>query len=129
MSEIRVESRRSRLPWKRRRQELEDLRTANGVLYRQMSEAGRAFSRLEPSSVDRSRWALAHRIRVYDKEQQLQPKADEIGKPIIFVCAAGMFAPWDGLLDGPGPPVTVHQHTVYPTGWEGARDTLMESSR
>jgi hypothetical protein len=112
---------------RRLKQELQDLRDGYGVFYRQLHLAGRAMSRLEPSSVDRSRWTLAHRIQVYDKEQQLQPQADKTGKRIIFVCAAGLSAPWDELLGGR--PMTVHQHTVYPTGWEGARETFMESSR
>lgn len=88
----------------------------NGQMWRAWAAAHRELDKLDGHS-DRHNMAPADRIALYLNEQRMQLKADELGKPVVFVCnrrCLNAYGPVDVGLDIILEAPTFHQHTVHP---------------
>ena len=111
-----------KLPWMTRRalrQQLAERLETNTALWDAWTAAHLQLDKIDGHH-DRSFMKTADRIALYLNEQRMQAKADELGKPVVFVCnrrCLNGYGPIDLPLDADAAirePVTFHQHTVQP---------------
>jgi len=117
-----------KLPWTTKRalrQQLNKRLETNQQLWDAWTAAHLQLDKIDGHH-DRSFMKTADRIALYLNEQRMQAKADELGKPVVFVCnrrCLNGYGPIDpasdievGLEGG-----TFHQHTVQPNARKSPR--------
>ncbi len=108
-----------KLPWMTRRalrEQLAERLETNTALWGAWQAAHRELNKLDDHS-DRSFMKTADRIALYINEQRMQAKADELGKPVVFVCnrrCINGYGPIDPASGIEADADTFHQHTVRP---------------